>query len=143
MRSAKERTDQMHSNISCGKSKPKKHAGDFSLVAWDKEGMKTEFNNYPEGTVVNWFSITRKYNITDGKGKIAPNGGQIVKDWLSTQGIDVEKFTKQTPRGDGPIIRRKILKGSSGEIFPCSEPIEKTREKLKRKIEEGEYSIGE
>ena len=90
VRSAKERTDKMHSSISCGKSKPKKHAGDFSLAAWDKERMKTEFNNYPEGTVVNWSSIARKYNITDGKGKISPNGGQIAKEWLSTQGFDVE-----------------------------------------------------
>ena len=102
------------------------------MVAWDKQGMKTEFNNYIDGTVVNWSSIARKYNITDGKGKIAPNGGQIAKEWLSTQGIDVEKFTKKTPRGDGVIIRRKKLKGVGGEIsFPCSEPIVKTREKLK------------
>ena len=27
--------------------------------------------------------------------------------------------------------------------FPCLEPIKKTREKLKRKIEEGQYKIGE
>ena len=73
-------------------------------------------------------------DIADRKGKIASNGGQITKEWLSTQGTDVEKFTKKTLRGDGPIIRIMKLKGVGGETsFSCSEPIEKTREKLKGK----------
>ena len=140
---AKQRREELLSDIESGEKLPKKHAGDFSKVTWDKEGMKREFESYPVGTVVNWSDIARKYRITDSKGRIASNGGQTAKEWLASQGIDVDKFSKSR-KNHGAAVRRKKLKGPGGEIsFPCPEPIEETQKKLKRKIKSGEYSLGE
>ena len=91
---AKQRREELLSDIKSAKKLPKKHAGDFSKVTWDKEGMKRESESYPAGTVVNWFDIARKYKITDSNRKIASNGGQTAKEWLASQGIDVDKFSK-------------------------------------------------
>ena len=58
---AKQRREELLSDIGSAKKLPKKHAGDFSKVALDKEGMKRESESYPAGTVVNWSDIARKY----------------------------------------------------------------------------------
>ena len=105
--------------------------------------MKQELENLPENSTVNWSEIARRYKITEkNTDRIAKHGGQIAKDWLVSQGIDVSKFENKSRRFSN--VRRKKMRMSGGEVaFPCLEPIKKTREKLKQKIEEGQFKIGE
>lgn len=43
---------------------------------------------------VNWTALARQYQIKNSTGKIAKNGGQIAKDCLLNQGVDV-RFTRK------------------------------------------------
>ena len=40
---------------------------------------------------MNWSSLARKYNITNRKGEIAKNGGQIAQDWVISQGENIHR----------------------------------------------------
>ena len=138
---AKQKTEITLEKIRTGQKIAKKHCGDFSQMTWDKEALKREFENLPEDTVVNWSDIARRYNINDLSGKTAKNGAQIAKEWLIRQDIDTDKFATQKKLR---AVRRKKLTVPGGETtFPTFELIQRTREKLKMKIEEGKCSIRE
>ena len=48
--------------------------------------------SYEDGKVVNWSELARRFNVTNGKDEIACNGGQIIKEWLKMEGVDVTRF---------------------------------------------------
>ncbi|CAB4002168.1 Hypothetical predicted protein [Paramuricea clavata] len=58
--------------------------GIFDKMAWDKDALKSEVESYENGKFVNWSQLAKDYNVTNTKGKIAANGGQIVKEWLKS-----------------------------------------------------------
>ena len=93
---------------------------------------------------MNWSSLARKYNITNRKGEIAKNGGQIAQDWMISQGENIHRFTSQCQPIDSKRIRRKRLRGQGGEIpLPTPESATKLKEKLKQKLLDGDYTLGE
>ena len=123
-----------------GKRKPKQHAVDFSKVTWDKDALLKEIQSYPDGKIVNWSDLARKYNITS-------NGGQIAQDFIINYGENIHRFgcvNKRKLQDTEYNVRRKKLQGSGGEIsFPCQDTVDHIKEKLRAKIEQGEYSLGE
>ena len=144
---AKERTEKMIADEKSGKRKPKQHAVDFSKVTWDKDALLKEVQSYPDGKIVNWSDLARKYNITNKKGKVGSNGGQIAQDFVINNGENVHHFgcvNKRKLQDTEYNVRRKKLRGSGGEIsFPCQDTVDHIKEKLRAKIEQGEYSLGE
>ena len=49
---------------------------------WRKEDFLKEVGNLEDNsTEVNWFDMARKYEVQDGNGEIAKNGGQITKEY--------------------------------------------------------------
>ena len=111
-------------------------------MTWDKNGLKSEVEGYADGVKVNWSEIARKYKITNRKGEIAKNGGQIAQEWLLSQGVDLHRFKCNTEVERQP--RRKKLKGFGGEIsIPTPETNDALKEKLKLQIQEGEFTVGE
>ena len=112
-------------------------------MAWDKDGLKFEVESYEDGKFVNWSQLAKQYNITNTKGEIAENGGQIAKEWLKSVGVDTERFKRYNVDSDGPRIRRKKRRGIGGEIsIPTSETNASLKKRLHEKILENEYSIG-
>ena len=76
---------------------------------------------------------------------MSKNGGQIVQDWLISQGENIHRF-KLKRKADSDIgrTRRNKFRGPGGEIsLPCDEPVPTIKERMKQKLEAGEYSVGE
>ena len=46
----------------------------------------------PDGKIVNWSDLARKYNVTNKKGKVASNGGQIAQGFVINDGENVHRF---------------------------------------------------
>ena len=84
--------------------------GNLTNVTWDKEVLKEEVDNYPDGTRVNWSDLARRHNIQNTKGETAKNGGQIAQDWLTSAGANVKRFKRSNTTTE-ERIRRKNLRG--------------------------------
>jgi len=121
----------------------KNHTGNFEAINWDKETLKQEVEGFPDGYLINYSLLAREYNVCGSSGQIMQNGGQIVKEWLISQGVDLSRF--KTIRNDnGKVIRRRKRKGTGGEIsLPTEITRDTLKQKLKEKIESGEYTVGE
>ena len=127
-----------------GKRQRKNHCGNFNRMTWDKEALKREVETYKDGDKVNWSELARRYNVTNRKGEIAKNGGQIVQDWLVSQGVNLHRFKKPQEISKKQRVRRKKKRGQGGEIsIPVPETNAKLQEQLKLKILSGEYTVGE
>lgn len=125
--------------------KKKDHTGKFDTMDWEKEQLKSEVEDLPDGYVINYSELARRYNVCDGSGKIALNGGQIVKEYLTSEGVDLSRFKMCMQKDDkSGVIRRRKRKGKGGEIsVPTEITRKKLKQKLREKIESGEYTVGE
>lgn len=113
-------------------------------MLWNKEALKVEVEGYDNEKTVNWSELARSYNVKNKDGEIANNGGQIVKEWLKSVGVDVNKFKRVHNSDESEHVRRKKRRGIGGEItMPTQVSPEKLREMAKEKIESGEYTIGQ
>lgn len=125
-------------------NKPKKNpVGKFENMSWDKESLQREVEGCSDDTEVNWSNLAVKYGITNRKGEIAKNGGQIAKKYVESVGVDTTRF-KRKSNEDGPRIRKRKRIGAGGEIsIPTPSTNENLKEELKASILKGEYSLGE
>jgi hypothetical protein len=126
------------------KVKQKSSAG--GIVTWDTEVLKEEVKLYDSEGVVNWSELARKYDVKKANGEHAKNGGQIIKDWLNSEGVDVNRFKQKHDQSDATMtnIRRTRRKGAGGEVtVPTDVTPEKLKEILNKKIESGEYTVGQ
>ena len=119
--------------------------GNFENMQWDKQALLEEVNSYADGTVINWSALARQYQVKNKNGELAKNGGQIVQEYLKSQGVDVTKFKKRGLQEDeGSRLRKKIKRSAGGEItVPCPVTNENLKKKLNQKILSGEYNVGE
>jgi len=118
---AKERRDNEMAAELAGKRRKLNHSGRFDNITWNCNGLKAEVQGYPDDMKVNWTALARQYQIKNSAGQIAKNGGQIAKDWLLSQGVDVQQFTCKRPlsnpeAGEGRVRRKKLrsLGGKNG-----------------------------
>ena len=111
-------------------------------MTWDKNGLKSEVEGYADGVKANLSEIARRYKITNQKGEIAKNGGQIAQEWLISQCVNLHRFKRAAEVERQP--RRKKLIGLGGEIsIPTPEINDALKEKLKLQIQEREFTVGE
>ena len=98
---------------------------------------------------MNWSEMTRRHGVTNKKGDMAKNGGQIIQDVLINMGVNVHQFKhpKSNNRCQAECkrrVRRKKLRGRGGEIsMPTPETNNSIKEELKVQIMNGDISIGE
>ena len=111
-------------------------------MSWNKEELRAEVESYEDGKFVNWSALAKAYNVKNTQGNPAANGGQIVKEWLKSVGVDTERF-KRYNTSDGPRVRLKKRKGLGGEIStPTPETNSALKKRLQEKILQNEYSVG-
>lgn len=123
-------------------NKKKDHTGDIQKMDWDKEALKEEIQGYDDNHPVNWSELARQYNVNSKDGKLASNGGQIVKEWLVANNVNINRLNHR--ERDNPVVRRKKLKGNGGEIsIPTEVNPDLIKQQLVEKLESGEYNIGE
>ena len=140
-------SDEMNKERS-GQKKKVSHAYEYKGTEWDKESLKLEIKELPDGYKVNWSELARKYNVTTTTGRIAKNRGQVVKDWLISENIDISRFSQKRKVLDNEegerVVRRKKLKGLGGEIsIPVAETNDSIKKRITEQIRNGEYNVGE
>lgn len=118
----------------------------MDTINWNGEALKTEVLNYSDGHQINWSKLAQKHNVRNKANELAKNGGQIVKEWLSKESVDVHRFASKRKSDDkeNPTIRRKRRKTQGGEIsIPVDVDQHELRRMLKEKIQSKEYTIGD
>lgn len=124
--------------------KTKDHTGNYNSMIGDKEELRREVEELPNDFEINYSHLARKYNVCDSSGKIASNGGQIVKEYLMSEGVELSRFKLYRKDDKCEVIRRRKRKGKGGEIsIPTEISTKKLKQKLKENIESGKYTVGE
>jgi hypothetical protein len=94
--------------------------------------MKAEVEQCEDNNIlINYSELAKKYNVVKQNRQLASNGGQIVKEWLISDGVDVSHFATKRKNDGNPVVRRKKRKGQGGEI---SVPVE-DQQTLKKQAE--------
>ena len=123
------------------KQRGKKHTGKFDTIAWDEEALKAAAESYiNDDKDINRRELARKHHVT------TKNGGQIIKEYLKSEGFDVNLFKKKSPdrTGTAPRVRRKKRRTTGGEEPVPTEPTVAELKKMAReKIESGEIAFSE
>lgn len=113
---ARERIDRDTSHQQAPKRKKKDHTGKIDQMNWDKDSLKAEVEGYDDSFKINWSDLARKYHITNKRGELARNGGQIAQECLIKQGVNLHRFKRPNEQKDEPRIRRKKLRGIGGKF---------------------------
>ena len=105
--------------------------------------FKAVVMSFQDGTIVNWSELTQRYKVQNSKGEAASNGGQIVKEWLQQEGVDITRF-KRVFASNTEHLRRKKRRGIGGEIsVPEDATPDMLRQMAREKVESGEYTLGQ
>ena len=143
------RTLQDNLEISAGLKKRHKPIGDLEKLAdtWRSQECLDYVNILPDGANINFSLLARNFGLKDVNCKQKDNKGQVVKEFLKSKGVDVEKFTYHAKVNEEGVhnIRRKKKKISSYKRI--SVPMDPTPQQvaadLISKVEEGKYTLGE
>ena len=118
-------------------------AGKVEKMTWKKEELKAEVESCEDSKFVSRSKLAQTYNVLNSKGEFAKNGGQIVKEWLKSVGVDTERFKRYNTDSDNPRVRRKNRRGLRGEISTSTPEINYAlKKRLQDKIIQNEYLIG-
>ena len=76
-------------------AKKRNPVGNLDTKVFDKEKLKKEVESYTDDVALNWSELARRHNVQNTNGEPAKNGGQIIKEWLNSEGVHVAKFTRK------------------------------------------------
>ena len=115
---------------------------------FDKTNLLQEVQSYNEGSTINYSSLAKKYNICNKAGQPGKNGGQIFKEFLKEQQVNVKMFRyngkgRHTCNTDTKQSWKRKIKVQGGYSVPCDESIMKAKERLQKDIEDEKYCLGE
>ena len=75
---------------------------EIDRMTWDKETLKNEVESKKDGEKINWSELARRYHVTNKRGEIARNSGQIVHELFKVSTLKacqtVESKTKKEER---------------------------------------------
>ena len=96
----------------------------------------------------NLFFISKKCNICNRAGQPAKNGGQIAKELLKEQQVNVNLFRdngkgRHTCNTDTIQSQKWKIKVQGWHSVPCDESVMKAKETLQKDTEDGKYCLGE
>ena len=76
--------------------KKRNPVGNLDTKVFDKEKLKEEVESYTDDVAaLNGSELARRHNVQNTNGEPAKNGGQIIKKWLKSEGVDVAKFKRK------------------------------------------------
>ena len=100
---AKRRNEQQAVKFTGVRKSP---VGNVENMAWDKQALLEEVNGYSSGDhVVNCSELARRYEVKNKNGEFAKNGGQIIQEYLKSQGVDIRRLKK---RGADNLVPRVL-----------------------------------
>ena len=108
-----------------------------------KEDFLKEVGNHEaNSTEVNWSDMARKYEVQDGNGEIAKNGGQITKGYAKCKGINADSISKKRKHGNVIVrkYKKRFIRTRVSVPVDCSNI--QLKDDLGKRIRSGEYSIG-
>jgi len=91
-------------------------------------------NEWNEDHKVNWSALATRYGLSTS------NRGQIIKEFLAENGIPAALVSQRTTRA--PRRSKKKLRGGRTSV-PMPLPASKEKEKLKQRIDQGEFMLGQ
>lgn len=100
---AKQRTEN---KIKKGVKRKLDHVGKYDSYTCDFEDCCNEVNNYSDDHIINYSDLARKFNLKNSFGNLPKNGGQILKEMLNSQGLDLSRLSCVKKR-ERSVIRRK------------------------------------
>ena len=106
---AKSRYQADQEKIKSGKKKPHNH-GNERYYDWDRQGCLREVRTYQDGAVINFAKLGKLYGLKNKKGQLAGNRGQLVKQFLVKNGIDLSRFQPARNWKNNTIKPRKAKK---------------------------------
>ena len=121
----------------------KKHTVNYDNVGWDKKRLLDEVQkNIKENKLINWSEIGSRFEINNKNNELAKNRGQIAKEFVRNEGVEVESITRKR-KNENPIIRRckKRIQGTEFS-FPTETTNNVLRQIIQSKIDDGEYNMG-
>jgi hypothetical protein len=83
--------------------KKRNPVGNVNNRVFEREKMKEEVESYPDGVAVNWSDLARRHNITNTKGELAKNVGQIAQEWLKKEGVIYESGERNLGDKEGKL----------------------------------------
>ena len=105
--------------------------------------MKEEVQGHEDSTLINFTELATRYNVLNKSGQLASNRGQIVKQWLISEGVNINRFRTKR-KSEDKVIKRKKRRGAGGEIsVPNEVSVQELKRKLADKIKAKDYTIGE
>lgn len=132
---------------STAQKKPKSYVGTMEDVSWNENELIKEIEGYNNDEKMNWSALARKYIVKNKNNDIAKNSGQVIKEWLRSKGVDVDRFKRKQAEVEDTAnvcIRRKKRRIAGGEeTLPTKVTIEQLKAIAKENISRGEYIVGE
>ncbi|XP_065666302.1 uncharacterized protein LOC136087455 isoform X1 [Hydra vulgaris] len=144
---AEQRSYELKEKVDTGVKKPKKHIGSSHAYKDQLNSCLEEVKVYQTGEKINYSDLARKYNIIDSESKMPKNGGQIVKEFLKENDVNLTSLSELKRRSGEKspvIIRRKKRRLTDLSVsFPQVETNAQVAAKLNLLVSENKYSLGE
>ena len=130
------RTEKKYMDFSSGEKRPHDHTGPLKNVIWQEKACINEVNNYPDGTLINYSDLSRKFDLKFSNGRIPGNTGMKKLAELNRKADTNEKL----------CVRRKIRKFNvldKSISIPQEESNFKVNDKIKKMSIDGKIIIGD
>ena len=89
-------TARQRTEMAKNAKKKRNPVGNLDTKVFDKEKLKEEVESYTDDVAaLNGSELARRHNVQNTYGEPAKNGGQIIKKWLKSEGVDVAKFKRK------------------------------------------------
>ena len=88
------RTEKKYMDLSSGEKRPHDHTGPLENFVWQEEACISEVNNYPDGTLINYSELSRKFDLKFSDGRTPGNACQCMKKLLKFHNVNIIRLAE-------------------------------------------------
>lgn len=92
--------------VKSGTRKTEQHTGNLENYVFEKEAFQKYTMALPSDSKVSWRELSVKFNLSNKKGAIPPNGGQVLAEFAKTLGVNVHQFNPEQRLSGRDYIQR-------------------------------------
>lgn len=92
--------------VKSGTRKTEQHTGKLENYVFEKEAFQKYTMALPSDSKVSWRELSVKFNLSNKKGAIPPNGGQVLAEFAKTLGVNVHQFNPEQRLSGRDYIQR-------------------------------------